>query len=1006
MQNKGFVTLFAVLLGLVCCFYLSFNVVTSIYNNKAEEYANGDKMAEFHYLDSMATEEVWLGYTLKECRENELNLGLDLKGGMNVILEVSVPDIVRTLSGNSKDETFNKAIDLAIARQSESQKDFIVLFQEAYEELDGNARLAAIFTTFDLKDRISLKSTNDEVISILKEEIQATVDNSFNVLRTRIDRFGVVQPNIQRLETNGRILIELPGIKEPERVRKLLQGSASLEFWETYNLTEIYPALEKANLAVREYIASTTPQTTDSIQPKQEATAVDSLSAAIAENASAQADSIAQMEQFAKENPLFSKLLINNYQGQLGYGPAIGAVSVRDTATVIDYLNLRQVKEVLPRDLAFRWTVKPVDEKGLYYQLVAIKISNRDGKAPLAGNVIVDARENLSQISANYTVSMSMNPEGAKTWARLTKENIGRSIAIVLDDMVYSYPNVNTEITGGQSEISGDFTAQEAKDLANVLKSGKMPAPSRIIQEDIVGPSLGQEAIEKGLWSFAIAFVCIMLYMIVFYGTLPGLIVDGALLINVFFLIGILASFKAVLTLPGIAGIVLTMGMAVDANVLIYERIKEELRAGKSHKAAVTDGYKNAMSAIVDSNLTTVLTGIILFYFGTGPIKGFPTTLIIGIITSFFTAVFVTRVIYDNMSENGRLSKWTFTTKLSKNLLTNVKVNWLNKRKASYIAAALMVVVAIASLSTLGLNQGIDFTGGRNYVVRFDKNVNTEEIESTLQKGFGDASVSVITIGNENQVRITTNYKINDNSDTVDDEVEGILYTNLQGLFEGQEVSKDMFVNGYVLNDGKASLATDDAAETLGIQSSQKVSAAIADDIKIDASIAILLSILGICLYILARFRNISYSSGALFALVHDVIFIIGAYSLLYKIMPFSMEIDQSFIAAILTIVGYSINDKVVVFDRVREMVNLYPKRDRGEIINEAVNATLIRTLSTSLSTALVLVVILLLGGETIRGFVFAMLLGVIVGTYSTIFIAVPAAYDSFKRSEAKKLKK
>ena len=1006
MQNKGFVTLFAVLLGLVCCFYLSFNVVTSIYNNKAEEYANGDKMAEFHYLDSMATEEVWLGYTLKECHENELNLGLDLKGGMNVILEVSVPDIVRTLSGNSKDETFNKAIDLAIARQSESQKDFIVLFQEAYEELDANARLAAIFTTFDLKDRISLKSTNDEVISILKEEVQATVDNSFNVLRTRIDRFGVVQPNIQRLETNGRILIELPGVKEPERVRKLLQGSASLEFWETYNLTEIYPALEKANIAVREYIASTTPQTTDSIQPKQEATAVDSLSAAIAENASAQADSIAQMEQFAKENPLFSKLLINNYQGQLGYGPAVGVVSTRDTATVMSYLNLRQVKEVLPRDLAFRWTVKPMDEKGLYYQLIAIKITNRDGKAPLAGNVIVDARENLSQISANYTVSMSMNPEGAKTWARLTKENIGRSIAIVLDDMVYSYPNVNTEITGGQSEISGNFTAQEAKDLANVLKSGKMPAPSRIIQEDIVGPSLGQEAINKGLWSFAIAFFCIMLYMIFFYGLRPGLIVDSALLINVFFLIGILASFKAVLTLPGIAGIVLTMGMAVDANVLIYERIKEELRAGKSHKAAIADGYKNAMSAIIDSNLTTVLTGIILFYFGTGPIKGFATTLIIGIITSFFTAVFVTRLIYDNMSENGGINKWTFTTKLSKNLLTNVKVNWLNLRKASYIAAAIMVVVAIASLSTLGLNQGIDFTGGRNYVVRFNENVNTEEIEAHLQDGFKDASVSVITIGTENQVRISTNYKINDNSNTVDDEVESILYTELQALFADQEVSKDMFVNGYVLNDGKASMATDDAKETFGIQSSQKVSAAIADDIKIDAGIAILLSILGICLYILARFRNISYSAGALFALVHDVIFIVGAYSLLYKIMPFSMEIDQSFIAAILTIVGYSINDKVVVFDRVREMVNLYPKRDRGEIINEAVNATLIRTLSTSLSTALVLVVILLLGGETIRGFVFAMLLGVIIGTYSTIFVAVPMAYDLFKKSEAKKLKK
>jgi SecD/SecF fusion protein len=572
--------------------------------------------------------------------------------------------------------------------------------------------------------------------------------------------------------------------------------------------------------------------------------------------------------------------------------------------------------------------------------------------------------------------------------------------------MVYSYPTVNTEITGGQSEISGNFTAQEAKDLANVLKSGKMPAPSRIIQEDVVGPSLGQEAIEKGLWSFAIAFACIMVYMIFFYGLLPGLIVDGALLLNVFFLVGILASFKAVLTLPGIAGIVLTMGMAVDANVLIYERIKEELRAGKSHKAAVTDGYKNAMSAIVDSNLTTVLTGIILFYFGTGPIKGFATTLIIGIITSFFTAVFVTRLIYSSMSENGSLSKWTFTTKLSKNLLTNVKVNWLKLRKASYVAAGIMVIGAIASLFTLGLNQGIDFTGGRNYVVRFNENVNTEDIKDLLEDGFQDASVSVITIGNDKQVRISTNYKITDNSQTVDDEVESILYTELQGMFEGQGVSKDMFINGYVLNDGKAELATEDATETLGIQSSQKVSAAIADDIKFDASLAILLSIIGIGLYILARFRNISYSTGALFALVHDVIFIVGAYSLLYKIMPFSMEIDQSFIAAILTIVGYSINDKVVVFDRVREIIGMYPKRDRGEVINEAINATLIRTLSTSLSTALVLIVILLLGGETIRGFVFAMLLGVIVGTYSTIFIAVPAAYDFIKKGDAKKLKK
>ncbi|MEE0973062.1 MAG: protein translocase subunit SecDF, partial [Paludibacteraceae bacterium] len=826
---------------------------------------------------------------------------------------------------------------------------------------------------------------------------------------TRIDRFGVVQPNIQRLETNGRILIELPGIKEPERVRKLLQGSASLEFWETYNLTEIYPALEKANVAVKEYLANTevapAAEATQATAKEELTSAIDSLNAALAQDNSAQTDSVAQMQQFAKENPLFSKLLINNYNGQLGYGPAVGVVSVRDTATVMDYLTMRQVKEVLPRDLGFRWTVKPVDEKGLYYQLVAIKITNRDGKAPLGGNVIVDARENLSQISSNYTVSMSMNPEGAKTWARLTKENIGRSIAIVLDNMVYSFPNVNTEINGGQSEISGDFTAQEAKDLANVLKSGKMPAPSRIVQEDVVGPSLGQEAITKGLWSFVIAFACIMIYMICFYGILPGLIVDGALLLNVFFLIGILASFKAVLTLPGIAGIVLTMGMAVDANVLIYERIKEELRAGKTHKAAVTDGYKNAMSAIVDSNLTTIITGVILFYFGTGPIKGFATTLIIGIITSFFTAVFITRLVYDNMSENGKLSKWTFTTALSKNLLVNTKIDWLKLRKFSYPAAALMIVIAVVSLFTLGLNQGIDFTGGRNYVIRFNEKVNTEEIEAHLQDGFKDASVSVITIGNENQVRVSTNYKITDNDKSVDDEVETILYTELQPLLEQYGVSKELFVEGYSLENGKA-VAAIEGAETLGIQSSQKVSAAIADDIKIDATLAIFLSILGICLYILARFRNVSFSMGALFGLVHDVIFIIGAYSLLYKVMPFSMEIDQSFIAAILTIVGYSINDNVVVFDRVREQIALYPKRDRALVINEAINSTLTRTLSTSLSTGLVLIVILLLGGETIRGFVFAMLLGVIVGTYSTLFIAVPTAYDVFSRQERKNLKK
>ena len=1000
MQNKGFITAFAVLLSLVCLFYLSFNVVTSYYNNEAKEYANGDKTAEYHYLDSLSTEKVWLGYTLKECREKELGLGLDLKGGMNVILEVSVPDIVRTLAGNSKDATFNKAMEVAIERQANSQKDFLELFSEAYTELDPNARLSAIFTTFSLKDRINLKSTNEEVISVLKEEVKATVDNSFNVLRTRIDRFGVVQPNIQRLETNGRILIELPGIKEPERVRKLLQGSANLEFWETFNLTEIYGDLEKANAVIAEAIASTEAPAAKEEVKAEEANSLESLSAA------ANNDSIKQMEEFAKANPLFSKLMISNSNGQLIPTPAIGVVSIRDTATVMEYLNMHKVKQVLPRELAFRWTVKPVDEKGLYYELVAIKVTDRDGKAPLEGNVITDARDDLDQISARSTVSMTMNPEGAKAWAKLTKENIGRSIAIVLDGMVYSFPNVNTEITGGRSEISGNFTPQEAKDLANVLKSGKMPAPSRIIQEDVVGPSLGHEAITKGMISFAIAFLIVMLYMMVYYGFKPGLVVDAALLINVFFLVGILASFKAVLTLPGIAGIVLTMGMAVDANVLIYERIKEELRAGKTHKSAVEDGYKNAMSAIVDSNLTTVLTGIILFYFGTGPIKGFATTLIIGIITSFFTAVFLTRLYYVRKVEKAEINDWTFTTKLSKNLLSNVKIDWIKIRKIGYIVSCAFMLIAGVSLGLRGLNQGIDFSGGRNYVVRFAEKVNTDDIINHLEDGFTDAQVSVITIGTEDQVRITTNYKIADNSETIDDEVEEILYNELQPELEQYGVTKEMFLKGYLLEDGKAVLASVDAENTLGVQSSQKVGPAIADDIKADAIWAILFSMIGIFIYIFVRFRNVSYSVGSVASLLHDVVFILGLYSLLYSIMPFSLEIDQSFIAAILTIIGYSMNDTVVVFDRVRELVNLYPKRDRKDVINEAINATLTRTLSTSLSTFLVLVVIFSLGGETIRGFVFAMMVGVVIGTYSTLFIAIPVAYDIEKKKLAKAAKK
>lgn len=1007
MQNKGFVRAIAYAMALVCLFYLSFNFVTSYYNGKAAEIGAENKVAGEHYLDSMATEKVWLGYTLKECREKELNLGLDLKGGMNVILEVSVPDIVRTLSGNSKDEQFNKAMANAIERQQNSQKDFIDLFQEEYEKIDKGARLSVIFSTFDLKDKVSLNSSNSEVISVLKDEVNATVDNSFNVLRTRIDRFGVVQPNIQRLETNGRILIELPGVKEPERVRKLLQGSASLEFWETYNLTEIYPQLEAANAAIREYLASSATNE-KTAEVKEEATEVapvvegDSLMAQIAGVSAAAQDSAKMMEEFVKENPLFSILSINQYNGQLQASPAVGIASIRDTATIEKYLNLRQVKDVLPRDLAFRWCVKPVDKKGLYYQLVAIKVTSRDGKAPLGGNVITDAKDEISQFSASCTVSMSMNPEGAKTWARLTKENIGRSIAIVLDNMVYSYPNVNCEITGGRSEISGNFTPEEAKDLANVLKSGKMPAPSRIVQEDVVGPSLGHEAVTQGMWSFVIAFIVVMIYMIVMYGGVPGLIVDAALLINVFFLVGILASFKAVLTLPGIAGIVLTMGMAVDANVLIYERIKEELRSGKQHKTAITAGYKNALSAIIDSNVTTILTGFILFLFGTGPIKGFATTLIIGIITSFFTAVFITRLIWTSMVDGGKASKFSFTTKVSEHLLENVKVDWIKIRKWGYGVISAILLVGIVSLCVRGLNQGIDFTGGRNYIVKFEKDVNTADVADMIEGNLDGASLSVITIGENNQVRISTNYKIASNDKSVDDELEDILYNSLKPVIANDSVTKEMFLKGYEVVDGVPSLPNNTEVSTYGVQSSQKVGPAIADDIKRDAVLAVIFSLIGIFLYILIRFRNVSYSLGAVVSLVHDTLIILGSYSLFYSIMPFSLEIDQAFIAAILTVIGYSINDTVVVFDRVRELRTLYPSRDLKDTINDAINATLVRTFSTSFSTFVVLLVIFLLGGDTIRGFVFALMLGVIAGTVSTLFISVPLAYDA----SGKKIKK
>ena len=991
MQNKGFVKVFAVLLTLVCLFYLSFSFVTRHYNNKAVEYAAGDPAKESLYLDSLSTQKVWLGYTLKECREMEISLGLDLKGGMNVVLELSVPDVVRSLSGNNQDENFNKALELAYANQATSQKDFIDLFAEEYKKLDSNARLASIFSTFDLKDKITPQSSDADVIKVLKDELQSAIDNSFNVLRTRIDRFGVVSPNIQRLETAGRILVELPGVKEPERVRKLLQGSANLEFWETYQLPEIYQNLVAADAALASLLADSSEETaaetaaTDSVAaPKAEAevSEADSLLANIkSEQPEAQNQS---MEEFAKQHPLFALLSINQYNGQLVPSAVVGVAQAKDMEKINEYLNMKQVKDALPRNLSLKWGVKAIDEREMYYQLFAIKVSNRDGSPALGGEVVTDANADFVQQAgiSEQQVSMTMNAEGAKSWARLTKDNVGRAIAIVLDGMVYSAPNVNGEITGGRSSITGNFTPEEAKDLANVLKSGKMAASVHIVQEDVVGPSLGQEAITAGVISFAIALVLLMLYMCAFYGLIPGLIADAALVVNIFFTMGILASFQAVLTLPGIAGMVLTLGMAVDANVLIYERTKEELRAGKSLGKAIADGYGNAFSAIFDSNLTSIITGVVLFYFGTGPIRGFATTMIIGLLASFITAVFLTRIVYEALLAKDKLKNLTFTTSFSKGLLTNPKVNFLGARKIGYLIPLAIIVLGAISMMTIGLNKGIDFTGGRNYIVRFDNNVKTDEVRNLLNTPLNGA-VSVITIGSQDQVRISTNYKIEEADASVDQEIESKLYEGLKPLLK-EGTTLDQFTSDY-------------------IQSSQKVGPSMADDIKNAAFLAVIFSMVCMAAYILLRFRDVSFSVGAFASVATTTLCIISFYTLLWKLLPFSMEVDQTFIAAILTIIGYSINDTVVVFDRIRETISIYPKRDRYQVINDALNSTLCRTLNTSLTTLVVVLCIFILGGATIRSFTFAILLGIIIGTYSTLFVATPIAYELQKKKINKK---
>jgi len=994
MQNKGFVKVFAVLLTLVCMFYLSFSFVTRHYNSKAAEYAGGDPVKESSYLDSLSTQKVWLGYTLKECREMEISLGLDLKGGMNVVLELNVADVIRSLSNNNQDENFNKALDLAYENQATSQKDFIDLFAEEYKKLDNGARLSAIF---ELKDKITPQSSDAQVIAVLKEELKSAIDNSFNVLRTRIDRFGVVSPNIQRLETAGRILVELPGVKEPERVRKLLQGSANLEFWETYNLPEIYQQLVAADNMLATILKSD-----DTAAVGSDTTAIEATEEVVADNAAAEttndADSLLakigedkpeaqaakSMEEFAKQHPLFAVLQINQYNGQLAPGPVVGIADKKDIAKINEYLNMKQVKDILPRNLSLKWGVKAIDEKEQYFYLYAIKMTNRDGTPALGGDVVTDANADFVQQAgrSEQQVSMTMNAEGAKAWARLTKENIGKAVAIVLDDMVYSAPNVQVEITGGRSQITGHFTPEEAKDLANVLKSGKMAASVHIVQEDVVGPSLGQEAINSGVISFVLALILLMFYMCAFYGVLPGLIADGALVLNIFFTMGILASFQAVLTLPGIAGMVLTLGMAVDANVLIYERTKEELRAGKSLNKAIADGYSNAFSAIFDSNLTSIITGVVLFYFGTGPIRGFATTMIIGLFASFLTAVFLTRIVYEALLAKDKLKNVTFTTSITKDLLTNPKINFLAARKVGYLIPAGIIVLGAISMSTIGLNNGIDFTGGRNYVIRFAQDVKTDEVRNLLDAQL-DGSVSVIQIGTPDQVRVSTNYKIEDNDPAIDQEIENKLFEGVKSLLpEGTTLAQ--FTDQY-------------------IQSSQKVGPSMADDIKNAAFLAVVFAMFCMAAYILLRFRDISFSVGAFASVAVTTLCIISFYTLLWKVLPFSMEVDQTFIAAILTIIGYSINDTVVVFDRIRETIGLYPKRDRYQVINDALNSTLSRTFNTSLTTLVVVLCIFILGGATIRSFTFAILLGIIIGTYSTLFVATPIAYELQKKKINKK---
>ena len=1017
MQNKGLIKFVAIVLAIACAYQLSFTVVSARVEKKAEKYAQEQVAAttiteamlakagmseeayrenllvkkEQQYLDSVKSKPVFnvlvKKFTYAEVKEKELNLGLDLRGGMNVMLEIAVEDVVVALSNNSTDPIFLAAVEEAKAEAKNSQSDFISLFAKAYEKQSNGAPLALIFNNQVMKDKVNLNSTNAEVINVLREESESAIANSYNVLRSRIDRFGVAQPNIQRLENSGRILVELPGVKEPERVRKLLQGTASLEFWATYNNDEILPQLQRANNILRNLGDS-------GVEVVAEQKAAEGDLVAELEGAEANAD--AELAAYRKNNPLFAKLSpAVDMTGRAYAGPVVGHAMTYDMEAVEEMLAMPQVKAVLNSDVRFMWSAKAIDEAGTVYELYAIKADSRDGKAPLDGSSVVDASPQYSQNGGSAEVDMVMNTAGANVWARMTKANIGKSIAIVLDGVVYSAPTVQNEITGGRSAITGNFTINEATDLANVLKSGKLPAPARIIQDTVVGPSLGAESINASLISFVIAFFLVLIYMIFFYNG-AGIVASIALICNVFFLFGVLASFGAVLTLPGIAGIVLTLGMAVDANVIIYERIKEELWAGKGLSLAISEGYKNAMSAIIDSNITTIITGIVLFVFGTGPVQGFATTLIIGILTSLFTSLFITRIIIENRVAKGK--NVTFSNKATDKFLANTKINFIGVRKVSYIVSLVLVVLSVVSLSTRGLNYGVDFSGGRTFVVRFDQPVTADEVREGLQVVFDAAegsanekSFEVKQYGDDSQMRIVTQYLHADQSDDATAKVETLLYEGVKGLY-----TTDITLTEF----------TSTATNPNGIIQADMVGPSVASDITRGAFISVFFALIAIGLYIIIRFKKWQWGAGSVVALAHDAFLTLGIFSLLHGLLPFNLEIDQSFIAAILTIIGYSINDKVVIFDRIREFTTLYPKRDLKETINAAVNTTLARTINTSGTTLVTLLAIFLFGGAVIRGFVFALMFGVIIGTLSSIFIATPVAYDLMTKQERKEAKK